>query len=231
MQRSILITSFSLCLFLATNTVLASTGNMTKITYYETDGTLQSLSFWERATPRGTQVKPNDNIGYFNNSQSNQDIDILRYDNEKSYSLINLDSNQVINRINNKTYQNLSQAKNIKFYEFGKGIVESAIFMSNKGICQDFDSTDGINVDFVTNYYSNVYQNPNEFTTTFANIQIYKNSPSRLISEKIEAHSNNPATEQQLKRTVIAEKSQLLQADAGKLRSFIQYLCIGQLKQ
>lgn len=231
MQKSILTTSLSLCLLFSGNASLASTGDMTKITYYETDGTLQNLSFWERKTPRGTQVKSNDNIGYFNHSQSNQDIDIFKYDNEKSYSLINLDTNKVINRIDNKTYQNLSQAKNIKFYEFGKGIIESAIFMSNKGICRDFDSSDGINVDFVTNYYSNIYQNPNEFTTTFANIQIFKNSPSRLISEKIEAHSNNTATQQQLKQAILSQKSQLLQADAGKLRSFIQYLCISQLKQ
>lgn len=213
------------CATTSMSTVTSKSINDYNTPYYDADGQLKSLRFGKYAHIIGKELKENDVAGYFQDLSTGKEIKIFKYSDEKTFSLINLDTDQPITVLNPASFHDIANAKNVKFHEFGKGIIESAIFMSANGLCKDYNSSKGINVDFVTNYYPNYYKSPNDFMTTFANVQLYQQEPNKLISSKVEAHSNNEKIKQQLLASAQKDKSKLLQADAGKLGSFVKYLC------
>lgn len=173
----------------------------------------------------GKELRENDIAGYFQDMTTGDEITIFKYSDEKTFSLINLDTAQPIKIINKETFHTLGNTKSFKFYEFGKGIIEPAIFQSQNSICKDFNNAQGIKVNFATNYYPNIIKTPNEFFTTYATTKLGEKGENKLLSTNFTVTSNDPKVREQMNTMWKKDKDQLLQTDVSKLRSFIKYLC------
>lgn len=198
-----------------------------KIKYYETDGSMQELVFGKYAYTIGKQLNENDVAGYFVNKHTGREHNIFKYSDEKSFSLINLngDKPENISVVNKETFNTLGDSNKIKFYEFGKGIIESAIYQSNNGLCNDFQKPQGIKVDFVTNYYPDINKMPNDFFTTFASAKISATANNELLKKSYTITTNDPEIKAEIETASKAKRDKELEADVAKLRSFINHMC------
>ena len=216
----------STCLISGCTTVTTGTSDdASKTQYYDIDGKLKVISFSKYVPASGKELRKNDINGYFQDMTTGDKVSIFKYSNEKTFSLINLDTTQPIKIINKETFHTLGNAKSFKFYEFGKGIIEPAIFQSQNGICKDFNNTQGVRVNFATNYYPDLRKAPNEFFTTYATAKLGEKIESKLLSTNFTVTSNDPKVREQMNAMWKKDKDQLLQTDVSKLRSFIKYLC------
>ena len=198
---------------------------VTKTQYYDTDGKSKVISFSKYVPASSKELRENDITGYFQDITTGDEVTIFKYSDGKTFSLINLDTAQPIKIITKETFYALGNAKSFKFYEFGKGIIEPAIFQSQNGICKDFNNAQGIKVNFATNYYPNIVKTPNEFFTTYASAKLGEKSENKLLSTKFTVTSNDSKVREQINAMWKKDKDQLLQTDVSKLRSFIKYLC------
>ena len=163
----------STCLISGCATITTGTSDgVSKTQYYDTDGKSKVISFSKYVPASGKELRENDIAGYFQDMTTGDEITIFKYSDEKTFSLINLDTAQPIKIINKETFHTLGNTKSFKFYEFGKGIIEPAIFQSQNSICKDFNNAQGIKVNFATNYYPNIIKTPNEFFTTYATAKL-----------------------------------------------------------
>ena len=218
--------AISTCLISGCATINTGTSaDISKTQYYDTDGKSKIISFNKYVPASGKELRENDIAGYFQDMTTGDEITIFKYSDEKTFSLINLDTAQPIKIINKETFHTLGNTKSFKFYEFGKGIIEPAIFQSQNSICKDFNNAQGIKVNFATNYYPNIIKTPNEFFTTYATAKLGEKGENKLLSTNFTVTSNDPKVREQMNTMWKKDKDQLLQTDVSKLRSFIQYLC------
>ena len=216
----------STCLISGCATITTGTSDgVSKTQYYDTDGKSKVISFSKYVPASGKELRENDIAGYFQDMTTGDEITIFKYSNEKTFGLINLDTAQPIKIINKETFHTLGNTKSFKFYEFGKGIIEPAIFQSQNSICKDFNNAQGIKVNFATNYYPNIIKTPNEFFTTYATTKLGEKGENKLLSTNFTVTSNDPKVREQMNAMWKKDKDQLLQTDVSKLRSFIKYLC------
>ena len=226
MKIAMALAVISTCLISGCATITTGTSDgVSKTQYYDTDGRSKVISFSKYVPASGKEFRKNDMAGYFQDMTTGDKVTIFKYSDEKTFSLINLDTAQPIKILNREIFRDLGNAKSFKFYEFGKGIIEPAIFKSQNGICKDFNNTQGIKVNFATNYYPNIVKTPNEFFTTYASAKLGVKSENKLLSTKFAVTSDDPKVREQMNAMWKKDKDQLLQTDVSKLRSFIQYLC------
>ncbi len=184
-------------------------------TYYEkADAPAKQMRFTKIVHPSNQQEKQFDTVGSF--STGKQDINIFRYDQVKTFSLINLDTDTPITTLNQNAFKQLNTAKAIRFYEFGMGLIEIADYRSENAVCQDFFSPKGITVDFTTNYH-----NPNYYgfivSFTQAHLSAKKGIEIRNTSVANHLSELNQKPMQQFEQN----KQRIIEADAQKLGRFL----------
>lgn len=226
MKIAMALAVMSTCLISGCTTITAGTSDdVSKTQYYDTDGELKAISFGKHAHTIGKELRENDIAGYFQDMTTGDEVIIFKYSDEKTFSLINLDTAQPIKVMDTETFHTLGNAKAFKFYEFGKGIIEPAVFQSQNGICKDFNNIQGIKVNFATSYYPNIVKTPNEFFTTYASAKLVEKGKNQLLSTKFTVTSNDPKVCEEMNALWEKDKDQLMQTDVSKLHSFIKYLC------
>ncbi len=141
-----------------------------------------------------------------------QEINIFRYDQAKTFSLVNLDTDAPIATLNQNAFKQLNTAKAIRFYEFGMGLIEVADYRSENGVCQDCFSPKGITVDFATNYH---IPNDDGVIISFAQAKLVAKTGSKIKKVSIANHLTN--SNQKLMQQFEQSKQQLVKADAKKL--------------
>lgn len=226
MKIAMALAVMSTCLTSGCTTITAGTSDdVSKTQYYDADAELKVISFGKHAHTIGKELRENDIAGYFQDMTTGDEVIIFKYSDEKTFSLINLDTAQPIKVVNAETFHTLGNAKAFKFYEFGKGIIEPAVFQSQNGICKDFNNTQGIKVNFATNYYANIVKTPNDFFTTYASAKLVEKGKNQLLSTKFTVTSNDPKVREEMNALWKKDRDQLMQTDVSKLHSFIKYLC------
>ncbi|MDO5045283.1 hypothetical protein [Campylobacter sp.] len=164
------------------------------IKYLENDTSLQSVSLNQKAA---NSYKFGDVIGSatVKSSLNHADInlgDIYFVDKIKSVIVVDLDANKNINISDKDELASLQSSKNIKFYEFGGGMIESVIYSSEqKPVCKAFySSLEPINTRSVTNYYKNLHSDKSEFFTTIIEAKIIGNKGFEIKNLEFKFHIN-----------------------------------------
>lgn len=142
--------------------------------FLDNDETLKELSFSNGSYSKNDKF--GDLLGYFNLKfdKNPQTYIFSNGDMGKSISIVNIDNGYLpLKKLDINSLKSLHNSKKIKFYEFGREILESIIFEDKSGVCSTFNSGKMVNVRAVTNYYNP--NNKNEFFTTIINMKVNKN--------------------------------------------------------
>ncbi len=196
-----------------------STSNPTQswATYYDkADMPAKKMRFMKIVQPSGKKIKQFDNVGSFYIS-GEREINIFIYDQEKTFSLIDLDTNKPIDKLNKSTFTQLNKVKSLRFYEFGQGLIEIADYRSESGICKDFFSPKGITVDFTTNYH---FPNDEGVVVSFAQAELIAKTGSRVKNISIGNYLTS-SNKQQIIQQFEKIKQQAVKADSQKLGRFL----------
>ncbi len=183
---------------------------------------IKEMTFLQNVFPKNKKPKKFDEIGSFL-IKGRSYIPIFKYDQEKSFSLINSDKKNPIKKINDSTLNKLGAAKKIKFYEFGKGILEVVEYQSTNGICKDFFSSRGVHISFVTNYYVGKATDSKDFFTTFSSAKLLAKKGVQNTKTNIVYNLKNKSAT--IIKKIEKEKQQMTIADAQKLGRFLFLIC------
>ncbi|MFL1706209.1 hypothetical protein ACHJH3_04315 [Campylobacter sp. MOP7] len=162
--------------------------------YLESDESLQEISFYKRVVSalKFGEVQGNAVVKtQFGDTYSSKNLgDIYFVSDLKSVIVIDLDKGKNVNISSDNEIKSLQNSKNIKFYEFGGGMIENVIYSTNeKSVCEAFRySLEPINTKSVTNYYTNV--DKGEFFATIINAQIVGNKGFEIKNLDFKFHVN-----------------------------------------
>lgn len=200
--------------------------------YLENDGSLEYISFYSSKTkPKNPKV--GDLLGgffvqsgkfkdtmFFYNGIEGKSIAIANLDNDKYEPLYFLD------RI---AFNEISNSKKVKIYEFGKGIIETIIYTANIGICKAYKQNKIVNSKSVTNYYSDYGYGgrKDDFFSVIANSEIIGKKDIKL--QNLEYKFNIKSDEERF-GVIEAVKSnefqkQVIGQDFAKQRYFLSLIC------
>ncbi len=200
-----------------------STDNPTAdwVSYYNKAGTpAKKMRFMELVSPTKQSAQQFAQAGSFY-IEGEREINVFQYDKDKKFALVNADTNTPIDKTDKDTFQQLGQAKSIRFYEFGRGLIEIADYQSTTGICQDFFSPNGVTVDFTTNYH---VPNDDGVLVSFANAKLIAQTGSQVTTASVANYLTGNNSEQEMKKFAQYQR-QLVNADANKLGRFLFVIC------
>lgn len=225
MQKIIVAVAVS-AIFLTAHT-LAADGASHWIKYHEKKGApTKKMTFMERMPSDKSQR--HGIVGNFSikgNGTKLPYVNIFSADEkDKSFSLVNLDTGMAATTLNKETFKQIGMAKAFRFYDFGRGIVEVADYTSNNGICPDFFSAKGVEVEFATNYYINSRIETDNFSTIFGKAKLTAEEGVVVTSKSMLSNFKGRQASQVAER-LKKELDITAQADARKLGRFLFMLC------
>lgn len=159
------------------------------------------------------------------NGVNQRSINIFEADSkDKSFGLVNLDTGTAVIELNKDTFKQIGMAKAFQLYDFGRGIVGVANYTSKNGICPDFFSAKGVEVEFATNYYINSGVERDNFSTIFGKAQLVAKEGSQVVSKNM-LNNFKGSKANQLAARFNQDLDMLSQTDARKLGRFLFMLC------
>ena len=195
------------------------------IKYLENDGSVGNIAFFSENLSKTYALKDGDIIGmaivkradmalklgdmYALNGLSFTVLEL--YDKEKfGYRYVNMrDKNELAT---------LRNAKKVKFYQFGGGILESVVFSADSGaVCESFAADKAVKAHAVTNYYDKEIADNSEFFATVMYIGVKKGKSAEIknLDFKFFVSDGKLASTQTQARS--AEfRSKVIDADAKK---------------
>lgn len=132
--------------------------------YLDLDGSTQYMSFFARVIPDSEKGKLSVPYGTaiqkakFGNMDTFEEIGEaypLVDENNNAMGAIFLVDKKSLNPYSKTDAEKLTQAKDLDYYDFGKGRIGRANFSSQNGLCKDFKSSKGVNIKIATTYYEN----------------------------------------------------------------------------
>ena len=156
--------------------------------YLENDASTQKIAFYSENLSATKQLKDGANIGFaltkgkINGKVQNIKIGDMYASGGKSFIIVDLDKGaHYINMHDKDDVLSLKNSKNIKFYEFGGGILETIVYTAGGNlVCDSFLSGKEINARSVTNYYDASAPDNSKFFTTLMNAKIVKEKTPKL---------------------------------------------------
>lgn len=159
------------------------------------------------------------------NGVNQRSIDIFESDSkDKSFSLVNLDTGMAATTLNQDTFKQIGMAKAFRFYDLGRGMVEVADYSSKNGVCPDFFSAKGVEVEFASNYYINSGVESDNFSTIFGKAKLTAKEGATVISKSM-LNNFKGSQANQVAARLKKELDLTTQADARKLGRFLFMLC------
>lgn len=157
--------------------------------YVENDASLQKIAFYSENLSKTKALQDGDKIGFalmqnkINGQIQNIKIGDMYASGGKSFTVVDLDrGGYYINMHDRNEILSLKNSKNIKFYEFGGGILETIIYSTSqdKTVCDSFLSGKEINARSVTNYYDASAPDNSKFFATLINAKVTKDKTPKL---------------------------------------------------
>ena len=195
------------------------------IKYLENDGSVGNIAFFSENLSKTYALKDGDIIGmaivkradmalklgdmYALNGLSFTVLEL--YDKEKfGYRYVNMrDKNELAT---------LRNAKKVKFYQFGGGILESVVFSADSGaVCESFAADKAVKAHAVTNYYDKEIADNSEFFATVMDIGVKKGKSAEIknLDFKFFVSDGKLASTQTQARSAEL-RSKVIDADAKK---------------
>lgn len=199
------------------------------ITFYDSENTApKKISFMELVQPHNSSTKKFNTIGSFyveSSGKGGESINIFEYDKNKSFSIINTETNTPVKSLNKNTFQQLGRTKSIRLYEFGRGVIGVTNYKSAHNICKDFFSSVGINANFTTNYYINSKVETDNFITTFNSAKLIANKKSHNINTRVVNNLKGKYAKNVVIQFQGKNLKKLVQANSHELGRFLFMLC------
>ncbi|MDO5045282.1 hypothetical protein [Campylobacter sp.] len=153
--------------------------------YLENDASLQKIAFYSANLAATKDLRDGAVIGFAltkgerNGKIQNIKIGDMYASGGKSFTVVDLDrGGYYINMHDKNEILSLKNSKNIKFYEFGGGILETVVYSTSqdKTVCDSFLSGKEIDARSVTNYYDASTSDNSKFFATLMSAKIIKDN-------------------------------------------------------
>lgn len=193
--------------------------------YLENDESMQKIAFYSENLTSTKELKDGSKIGFaltkkqYEGKLQNVKIGDMYASGGKSFSIVDLDRGAYyINMHDKNEVLSLKNSKNIKFYEFGGGILETVVYSANGNlVCEAFISGKSVNAKSVTNYYNANTPDNSNFFVTVMNSKILKNKTP--ISNSLSFKYFVPETDlAQFKKSVESEEFKLKVIDKDLMK-------------
>ncbi|MDY4281218.1 MAG: hypothetical protein SOX56_09155 [[Pasteurella] mairii] len=135
--------------------------------YLDIDNTTQYMDFFQRVVsdkdqgrldiPYASAIKKS-KFGDLDTYKEIGDAYPLVDENKYAMGAIFLIDDKSFNPYSKSDAEQLTKTKSLDYYEFGKGRIARAKFLSSAALCKDFNSSKGVKINIATTYYED-YQN------------------------------------------------------------------------
>ena len=195
------------------------------IKYLENDGSVGDIAFFSENLSKTYALKDGDVIGMAIVKRADMALKLgdMYALNELSFTVLELDDKEkfgyrYVNMRDKNELATLRNAKKVKFYQFGGGILESVVFSADSGaVCESFAADKAVKAHAVTNYYDKEIADNSEFFATVMDIGVKKGKSAEIknLDFKFFVSDGKLASTQTQARS--AEfRSKVIDADAKK---------------
>ena len=195
------------------------------IKYLENDGSVGNIAFFSENLSKTYALKDGDVIGMAIVKRADMALKLgdMYALNGLSFTVLELDDKEKfgyrhVNMRDKNELATLRNAKKVKFYQFGGGILESVVFSTDSGaVCESFAADKAVKAHAVTNYYDKEIADNSEFFATVMDIGVKKGKSAEIknLDFKFFVSDGKLASTQTQARS--AEfRSKVIDADAKK---------------
>ena len=195
------------------------------IKYLENDGSVGNIAFFSENLSKTYALKDGDVIGMAIVKRADMALKLgdMYALNGLSFTVLELDDKEkfgyrYVNMRDKNELATLRNAKKVKFYQFGGGILESVVFSADSGaVCESFAADKAVKAHAVTNYYDKEIADNSEFFATVMDIGVKKGKSAEIknLDFKFFVSDGKLASTQTQARS--AEfRSKVIDADAKK---------------
>ena len=158
------------------------------IKYLENDGSVGNIAFFSENLSKTYALKDGDVIGMAIVKRADMALKLgdMYALNGLSFTALELDDKEkfgyrYVNMRDKNELATLRNAKKVKFYQFGGGILESVVFSADSGaVCESFAASKTVKARAVTNYYDKESADNSEFFATLMDIGVKKDKSAEI---------------------------------------------------
>ncbi|WP_158333442.1 hypothetical protein [Campylobacter concisus] len=195
------------------------------IKYLENDGSVGNIAFFSENLSKTYALKDGDVIGMAIVKRADMALKLgdMYALNGLSFTVLELDDKEkfgyrYVNMRDKNELATLRNAKKVKFYQFGGGILESVVFSADSGaVCESFAAGKAVKAHAVTNYYDKESPNNSAFFATLMDIGVKKGKSAEIKNLDFKFFVSDGKLASTQTRARSAEfRSKVIDADAKK---------------